>query len=1398
MGRGWSHNYSERILPLTTDAKRHIDGRGSVERYHCVDAPTCSVYRSESTSGKLLKPLSSGWELLSPGGELKSFDSVGKLVGIENTTGAYHLTTISYTADDTVDLVMDQQGRSLKFNYNADGLVASVTLPSGDAIQYRYKRPASVPAYIGWNQQLTRVIREDLSERIYHYEDQNPDLRPRGEFLVTGVTDENSVRYSTFEYDERARPISSELAGGADRVTLNYTKRAGETENWTMTRVTRPLGEVETYSMSADAFRKPTAIKDTRGDITINYDPVTTWRASRTDREGNQTTYTYADSLHQTRRTEAAGTPAERVIETDWDNTINRIIERREPGKTTRYTYNARGQKLSRTEIDTNTFATRSWTYNYHEIPSIMELVGQLKVVDGPRTDVSDTTSYDYYTSDDPGGAFLKGDLHTITNALGQVTEYLAYDGNGRPLQVEDPNHVVTTLSYHPRGWIQSRTTDGQMTAFIYDNVGNLMRVTQPDGSFSRYEYDAAHRLIAIADNFNNRIEYTLDAAGNRTVENTLNDVGALKRQMGRVYDQLNRLQKVVDGNLDETVYGYDNNNNRTSIKDPNFNNTMFEYDPLDRLTRTIDTTLGDTLMTYDARDNLASVSDPLGNTTQYSYDGLDNQVQLSSPDTRTTTYEYDAAGNRTTSTDARGVRVDYVYDALNRLTVIDYADNTLDVTFTYDAGANGTGRLTSMTDAAGSESYGYDARGNVTSVVRVIDESNYTTGYQYNGADRVTKIVYPSGMGVDYTLDAAGRVIAVDKTVDTMTENLVNGVVYEPYGPVSTYAYGNGLAMNATFDQDYELAQLQSGTGLSWLFGHDAAGNILNITDQNTQADSQTFGYDSLYRLTTAAGGYGNESFEYDANGNRTRYLNDMVDDAYTYEPSSNRMTTQSGWSFDRDAAGNRLNRLDAAAYGKLYRYGEHNRLSQVSDRDVGGDTVAATYTYDGRGQRVSKTAGGITTHFVYGLNGELLGEINTDGSARIEYVYFNGQPIAVYSKLAKTSTPPPSEIIIDNNDPSTSKTGRWKIKTNAQQYGVNYRETRRKKGVKTYRWSEASAGAGTRDVYAWWVDHKSHSKRVKYTISYAGGSLTDVVTKNQRAGGGQWQWLGRYDFSGTTHDYIEVRAKKGKRKTAADAIRFVASSDPVITQVERTDFIHVDHLGTPRVVTDNAGTVVWRWDSTPFGELAPDDDPDGDGNTFTLNLRFPGQYYDAESGLNYNYFRTYDPVTGRYIESDPIGLDGGINTFSYSNSNPLLNVDPQGLWVKRCARKLGDMNNPPKEPSGNPIRHDYLSVSGKILSFQAGDGPFPIVISQGKIDRENEYPANPKCKMICNDDNFDKYVFEAAREIGAPTYCIWAYPGTKMHLLGARNCQTWANDVLTLAKQKYFQGEDCPKCFK
>ncbi len=101
----------------------------------------------------------------------------------------------------------------------------------------------------------------------------------------------------------------------------------------------------------------------------------------------------------------------------------------------------------------------------------------------------------------------------------------------------------------------------------------------------------------------------------------------------------------------------------------------------------------------------------------------------------------------------------------------------------------------------------------------------------------------------------------------------------------------------------------------------------------------------------------------------------------------------------------------------------------------------------------------------------------------------------------------------------------------------------------------------------------------------------------------------------------------------------------------------IHNDHLGTPQKLTDSSGAVVWAADYKPFGEATIT------VSTITNNLRFPGQYFDAETGLNYNYFRDYNPAIGRYIEKDPIGLRGGINLYAYVKNNPITRVDPRGL---------------------------------------------------------------------------------------------------------------------------------------
>jgi RHS repeat-associated protein len=124
---------------------------------------------------------------------------------------------------------------------------------------------------------------------------------------------------------------------------------------------------------------------------------------------------------------------------------------------------------------------------------------------------------------------------------------------------------------------------------------------------------------------------------------------------------------------------------------------------------------------------------------------------------------------------------------------------------------------------------------------------------------------------------------------------------------------------------------------------------------------------------------------------------------------------------------------------------------------------------------------------------------------------------------------------------------------------------------------------------------------------------------------------------------------------------------------------YAHTDHLGTTlRMTKKNKDKVVWLADYRPFGEAEVDEDPDGNGKKVKMNLRFPGQYFDKETELHYNYFRYYHPGIGRYLTPDPIGLDGGINPFAYVENNPINFVDPYGLLctpsyeMKTCLERI------------------------------------------------------------------------------------------------------------------------------
>jgi RHS repeat-associated protein len=145
---------------------------------------------------------------------------------------------------------------------------------------------------------------------------------------------------------------------------------------------------------------------------------------------------------------------------------------------------------------------------------------------------------------------------------------------------------------------------------------------------------------------------------------------------------------------------------------------------------------------------------------------------------------------------------------------------------------------------------------------------------------------------------------------------------------------------------------------------------------------------------------------------------------------------------------------------------------------------------------------------------------------------------------------------------------------------------------------------------------------------------------------------------------------------------VEFKYNSTGAITSTGKY-YLHSDHLNTPRLATNQAQALLWSWDSDAFGLGTPNTDVDGDGVSLDIPLRFPGQVFEAYSNLNYNYFRDYDPNTGRYVQSDPIGLDGGLNTYGYVGANPIIYIDEFGLSKtngkhanKSSPMNVGDLN--------------------------------------------------------------------------------------------------------------------------
>jgi len=1011
-----------------------------------------------------------------------------------------------FSSAGRLEWIDDEKGNRLSLSYNGQGRLETVTdTASGRVLTFNYLANGLLENIHGpvipdmvsdgiWvsygydiNQNLTSVTYADASGYNYLYEDPN-DIHN-----LTEKQDISEHTLNTWGYD------------ASDRVETSFTID-GKGVSIVRKRVTEMQGTpcAPYASSNAVSWRYDERMRLSRvqyGGGTVNeyqdYDErgnARTVKLAVGSAEERVITYTFHPEINvPLTRTEASVLQAGgyKVTIWDYDNDYDDQENENPTGLLSRIV--EQGYTTDSTDTIVPYEYVTTLTYNSK---------GQPTSVDGPLTGAADTTSFSY---DDPG----TGNLLSVTRPIVGTTGFDLYDDAGQVGRVTDVNGQTELFAYDGRGRLNGIThnADGGIKSIIY-SAGLLDSITDEDGVKKTYSYDPTYgRLDRITDLDGNYILHTYDSQGNLVERGKYDSSDSRTSRKRWDYQQPNypgKLWKVIKPDDTFTDYDYHDSCMVASVTDNNGQTTSYLYDSLNRLKTVTQPGSIQTSFTYDGHGNLETVVDPEGHTTSYTHDDMGRLVSTTSPDTGTVTFVYDAAGNVSQRKDAREVTVSFSHDLLNRLTGIDFPGDDEDMSFSYDQGTNGKGHRSGMTDPSGSTTFAYDSRGRLTGKTVTVDAVQYVLSRSFTRAGRLDSISYPSGRTVDYERYVnSGKIEKVTTTYASATTTLVDALSYKPFGkPVGMTTGAGGTVDNVSQDCDC-LETANPGAWREKVYTYDGNGNLTSIKATNIPAYNEDFHYDALNRLATATGPYGTISYGYDKAGNRTSRTVNGQQETYVYVAGTNRIdeiTGAAAISFGYDANGN------VTAMGdKSFAYNYSNRLVQVQQASV----TVGEYVYNGLGQRVSKTVDSGTTVFHYDFDGNIIGESLTDGTFVIEYLYLGGSRTAMVD-------------------------------------------------------------VGSGEIY----------------------------------------------------------------------------------------YYQNNHLGTPQLMTDESNTVVWEAKYKPFGEAEVHP-----SSSVENNFRFPGQYYDEETDLHYNYHRYYDPQTGRYLTPDPIGLAGGINLYPYVDNDPINASDPLGL---------------------------------------------------------------------------------------------------------------------------------------
>jgi RHS repeat-associated protein len=1270
LGRGWRLSYETEVIDrwgkiqvLQADGGRVIFDR---DRRSPTGCSTPDPANGSMAIGRQQDGQSDYTWTLTDGRKLH-FNAAGKLDRITAATG--EMLRLLYDSQNVLVRVIDPQGRSLNLVYydrhtpNQFHGVQFLDTPVG---RFAYEYGSAVPkgaALLDQRQLLANLVRvrlpdhfdpytkahplssrgttRSMTSRFYHHED------PHSPWLMTGISIETvgqdgklvTNRYATYGYDDTGRAILSTHAGNVDKVTLD-NHEAGKTV------LTNSLGQktVYRYTVIAGEYR----LLDVRGagcalcgEPNIRYGYDNAGRLTETTKlsdngEPITTIKTEHDKFGRVMRVDRAvyqhGKPSPAQLQVRFEykgaSFAPALVGRPSvvPGKelVTRINYNEAGQPLSVTEA--------GWTPSAngkHEAERIQRTVRYryatingrtlLTEIDGPLPNGKTNTPLDSDIT------VIEYDHHN--SAITALNASLGRDGLAKYIPSERREGTLTSIitpgnrknevEYDYAGRIATaKDTEGHTTSLRYSPRGQLIAVTR-NGITQSTLYDTFDHPIEsgyiVGTRYRALSRYGYDEAGRNTWAASSLGIVQTKR-----FDTEDRLLELAT--LSNTIK----------------QTQRYEYDYLGRLQSAIDAVGGTRRIGWNMQGLPVTVTDGMGRTTWFAYDAAGNVNSVADAANAETRFELDVYGRPIAVLAPNGATTRYIRDDFGRVLATASADSGA-TTRRFDA----ADRLVESRDANGSQaSYEYDVMGRIVqqSVTDAGNSGKQTiTTWRYDGT-RLVAIDHPN-QAERYGYDPQGRVSTKTVILGLASSGRVSYTMryrYDAMGQLAGVTLPDRSALDYRRNGQNQITAIErsraSGSWLQWLMPRQTM-------VQNLERDAI-----GLSRLT-----YGNGIEAYYQRSMEGKLARIVYRDPFigtlrkepgtTLEallgvrpaqaalapalPGALGLPSDPQALLDHrylwDVQGNLLHTRDKNA-ASSYAYDARDRLI-VAATDP--NASIARYHYDDNGNRLlsqegltdQSDIGGNTIKTMYAPNADRW-QTEEGSTGRDEARY---DPVGQPERIGHRS------FVWD-------ALGKLLEVRNGQRVLARYRYNHRGERIEKV--------ADGEHTYYLYEDRK-------------------LVAELDGKGTLRRQYIYLADQPVAVIDVSDSGTAGGDSELA---IGIAAIWRAWFGKGETIVYLHTNHLGAVEMATDSKGRAIWQAAYSPFGQLMP---AAKRTSGFEMNLRLPGQYADEETGLYYNDHRYYDPVRGRYLTPDPLGLRGGANGYTYAGVNPMKYIDPEGLTL-------------------------------------------------------------------------------------------------------------------------------------